>query len=430
MKVLLEDVSSVKKRIVVEVPPEDIGREIDVVYRELGAKIAIDGFRKGKVPKAILESRYKDYVMGEVASKLVENSYPKIIKEKNLSPVSRPLIDVKGGIEEGQSFSYTATVEVRPVITAQDYIGMQIKKEEISVSEADVKNGVEMLRERNAYFSEVERPVREMDMVIVDFECFEDGKPIKDMKASEYPAEIGTNTLIPELENALKGVAKGEEKEVTVKFPDKYHNKELAGKDVLFRVKVKAVKEKISPALDDEFAKDLKFNDINHLRDEVRKDIVRHKKAEERERLKGEILAKLVAVNSFDIPPALVSNYAQTFVSRALEEIKKGRIKPEDAGDISPEKLQERYTKIAETRVREELIMDAVARQEGITVSEEEIDLKMKELAAGRYQRFGEFKKKLLESGADRVVTAGILEDKVFDLIIEKAKIEAIGNRQ
>ena len=131
MKVLLEDVSSVKKRIVVEVPPEDIGREIDVVYRELGAKIAIDGFRKGKVPKAILESRYKDYVMGEVASKLVENSYPKIIKEKNLSPVSRPSIDVKGGIEEGQSFSYTATVEVRPVITAQDYIGMQIKKEEI-----------------------------------------------------------------------------------------------------------------------------------------------------------------------------------------------------------------------------------------------------------------------------------------------------------
>ena len=421
MKVLVEDVSSVKKRIVVEVPPEDIGREIDVVYRELGAKIAIDGFRKGKVPKALLESRYKDYVMGEVASKLVENSYPKVIKEKNLSPVSRPSIDVKGGIEEGQSFSYTATVEVRPVITAQDYIGMQIKKEEISVSEADVKNGVEMLRERNAYFSEVERPVREMDMVIVDFECFEDGKPIKDMKASEYPAEIGTNTLIPELENALKGVAKGEGKEVTVKFPDKYHNKELAGKEVLFRVKVKAVKEKILPALDDEFAKDLKFNDINYLRDEVRKDIIRHKEAEERERLKGEILAKLVAANSFDIPPALVSNYAQTFVSRALEEIKKGRIKPEDAGDVSPEKLQERYTKIAETRVREELIMDAVARQEGITVSEEEIDLKMKELAAGRYQRFDEFKKKLLESGADRVVAAGILEDKVFDLIISKA---------
>src|SRR4030067_1588071 len=421
MKVLVEDVSSVKKRIVVEVPPEDIGREIDVVYRELGAKIAIDGFRKGKVPKAILESRYKDYVMGEVASKLVENSYPKIIKEKNLSPVSRPLIDVKGGIEEGQSFSYTATVEVRPVITAQDYIGMQIKKEEISVSEADVKNGEEMLRERNAYFSEVERPVREMDMVIVDFECFEDGKPIKDMKASEYPAEIGTNTLIPELENALKGAAKGDESEVVVKFTDEYHNKGLAGKEVLFRIKIKTVKEKILPSLGDEFAKDLKFNDISHLRDEVRKEIVRRKEAEERERLKGEILAKLVAVNSFDIPPALVSKYAQTFVSQALEEIKSGRIKPEDAGDISPEKLQERYAKIAETRVREEMIMDAVARQEGITVSEEEIDLKMKELAAGRYQRFDEFKKKFLESGADRVVTAGILEDKVFDLIISKA---------
>jgi len=421
MKVMVEDISSVKKRIVVEVPSEDIGREIDVVYRELGAKISIDGFRKGKVPKALLESRYKDYVMGEVTSKLVENSYPKVIKEKNLSPVSQPLIDVKGVIEKGQPFSYTATVEVRPAITAQGYIGMQIKKEDITVSEADVENGVEALRERNAYFSEVERPVREMDMVIVDFECFEDGKPIKDMKASEYPAEIGTNTLIPELENALKGAAKGEEREVVVKFTDEYHNKGLAGKEVLFRIKIKTVKEKILPSLGDEFAKDLKFNDISHLRDEVRKEIVRRKEAEERERLKGEILAKLVAVNSFDIPPALVSKYAQTFVSQALEEIKSGRIKPEDAGDISPEKLQERYAKIAETRVREEMIMDAVARQEGITVSEEEIDLKMKELAAGRYQRFDEFKKKFLESGADRVVTAGILEDKVFDLIISKA---------
>jgi len=399
MKVMVEDISSVKKRIVVEVPSEDIGREIDVVYRELGAKISIDGFRKGKVPKALLESRYKDYVMGEVTSKLVENSYPKVIKEKNLSPVSQPLIDVKGVIEKGQPFSYTATVEVRPAITAQGYIGMQIKKEDITVSEADVENGVEALRERNAYFSEVERPVREMDMVIVDFECFEDGKPIKDMKASEYPAEIGTNTLIPELENALKGAAKGEEREVVVKFTDEYHNKGLAGKEVLFRIKIKTVKEKILPSLGDEFAKDLKFNDISHLRDEVRKEIVRRKEAEERERLKGEILAKLVAVNSFDIPPALVSKYAQTFVSQALEEIKSGRIKPEDAGDISPEKLQERYAKIAETRVREEMIMDAVARQEGITVSEEEIDLKMKELAAGRYQRFDEFKKKLLESG-------------------------------
>jgi len=218
MKVTVEDLSPVKKKIMVEVPSEDIDREMDAVYKQLGTEVRIDGFRKGKVPKAVLESRYKDHVLGEVAVKLVENSYPKVIREKNLSPVARPEIEVTRDIEQGQPFSYTATLEIRPFISVEGYIDMELKGEAVTVGDDDIEKSMEMLRERGAHFSEVERPAEEKDLVVVDYEGFLDGKPVENTKASERPVVIGSNSLVPVLESSLKGMKKGDEKEVQVKL--------------------------------------------------------------------------------------------------------------------------------------------------------------------------------------------------------------------
>ncbi len=420
MKVTVEDLSPVKKKIIVEFPPEDIEREMAAVYRDLGAKVSIDGFRKGKVPKGILESRYKDYALSEAASNLIENSYPSIVREKNLSPVSRPAVDVKEGIKQGEPFSYTATVEVRPSIKVEGYIGMDLKKEDVVVSEDEVLKALEILRERNAYFNETDKSAVENDLVVMDFEGYLDGKPVANAKASEYAVVIGTNVIVPDLENALKGMKKGDGKEVKVRFPEDYKQKELSGKELIFNVKVKGVKEKVVPALDDEFAKDLKLDSIAQLKDKMREGIQKDKEGAERERLKKDILDRLIEKNSFDIPPALVAGYLQTFISQAMENIKRGRVKPEDALDMTPEKLKEKYEKAAETRVRGEIILDAIAGQEGITVAVEELDAKIKELAASRYQRFEEFKKQLVEQGSDGILMAGMLEERVFDFIISK----------
>jgi len=215
---------------------------------------------------------------------------------------------------------------------------------------------------------------------------------------------------------------KGEEKEVKVKFPAEYSEKELADKEALFKLKVKAVKERDMPKLDDEFAKDLKLDNLAQLKDKVREGIKLEKEAAERARLKKEILEKLIERNSFETPPSLVANYLQSMISRTMEGIKQGKLKVEDPTEATYEKLRDKYAKVAETRAKEEIILDAVAKHENISVTAEELDLKVKQIAQQSYQNFDSLKRQLIEQGTDSILMAEILEDKVFDFIIGKAR--------
>ena len=423
MKVSIEDLSPIKKKILVEVSSQDVDKEMDAVYQELSEKVSIDGFRKGKVPKGILETRYKEYVLGEVVSKVIETSYPQAIRENSLSPVSRPDINVKEGIERGKPFSYTATVEVKPPIKIEGYIGMELKRETVTADDDDeVEKALEALRERNAYYNEVDRPAQENDAALIDFEGFIDDKPIKNGKTFDFYTVIGAKRLLPDLENAMIGMKKGEEKEVKVKFPAEYSEKELADKEALFKLKVKAVKERDMPKLDDEFAKDLKLDNLAQLKDKIKEGIRLEKEAAERARLKKEILEKLIERNSFETPPSLVANYLQSMISRTMEGIKQGKLKVEDPAEATYEKLRDKYAKVAETRAKEEIVLDAVAKHENISVTAEELDLKVKQIAQQSYQNFDSLKRQLIEQGTDSILMAEILEDKVFDFIIGKAR--------
>lgn len=421
MKVSIEDLSPIKKKMLIEVSSQDVDKEMDAVYQELSEKVSIDGFRKGKVPKGILETRYKEYVLGEVVSKVIEASYPQAIRESSLSPVSRPDINVKEGIERGKPFSYTATFEVKPPIKIEGYLGMELKRETVTAADDEVEKALEALSERNAYYKEVDRPAQENDAALIDFEGFIDDKPIKNGKTSDFYTVIGAKRLLPVLENAMIGMKKGDEKEIKVKFPAEYSQKELADKEALFKLKVKAVKEQLIPKLDDEFAKDLKLDNLAQLKDKVREGIKLEKEAAERARLKKEILEKLIERNSFETPPSLVANYLQSMISRTMEGIKQGKLKVEDPTEATYEKLRNKYAKIAETRAKEEIILDAVAKHENISVTAEELDLKVKQIAQQSYQNFDSLKRQLIEQGSDSILMAEILEDKVFDFIIEKA---------
>jgi len=285
-----------------------------------------------------------------------------------------------------------------------------------------VEKALEALRERNAYYNEVDRPAQENDAALIDFEGFIDDKPIKNGKTFDFYTVIGAKRLLPDLENAMIGMKKGEEKEVKVKFPAEYSEKELADKEALFKLKVKAVKERDMPKLDDEFAKDLKLDNLAQLKDKVREGIKLEKEAAERARLKKEILEKLIERNSFETPPSLVANYLQSMISRTMEGIKQGKLKVEDPTEATYEKLRDKYAKVAETRAKEEIILDAVAKHENISVTAEELDLKVKQIAQQSYQNFDSLKRQLIEQGADSILMAEILEDKVFDFIIGKAR--------
>lgn len=421
MKVIVEDLNPVKKRLIVEIPPEDVDKELDDAYKGLGANVAIDGFRKGKVPKAELESRYKGHVYDEVSKKLIESSYIKAVKENNLFPVAKPDINIREGVEHGRPFSYSATVEIKPFIKVEGYIGMELKKEWLAVTDDEINESIEGLRESSAYFKEVGRSAKENDMVVIDFECFIDGKPVDNTKTSDYPVVLDTQTLIPDLAKALYGAKKGDENEVKVNFPARFPQKELAGKETLLKLKVKAVKDRVLPPLDDDFAKDLRLDNVAQLKDKVKEALTQEKAAKEKEKIRKDILGQLIKKNTFDAPPSLVASYLQVFVADAMNNMSKG-ILPPDAADVTPEGLKEKYAKLADERVKEEMILDAIANQENISVSKEEMEQAIKDLAASRRENIDDIKKKLVERGGYTVIMTGLIEEKVFEFIVSKAK--------
>ena len=426
MKVTIEDLSPVKKKIMVELPSEDVDREFDAAYKELKEGVSIDGFRKGKAPKAVLENRYKDNVLREVGTKLIENSYQKVIEEKKLSIVAQPEIEVISSIEEGLPFSYNMTLEIKPLVNVEGYIGIKLKRERVTVGDDEIEKGIELLRESSAYVKVVERPAQDRDLVVMDFEGFySDGKPIESAKASDYSVVIGAHSLSPAIEDALKGMKKGDEKEIKIPLPEGFKHEKLVGKEVVFKIKVKGVKERVLPTIDDEFAKDLKFDNIAQLKDKVKEGITREKEAAGKEILRKEAIDKLIEQNKFDAPPSLVADYLQSFVSKEMERIGKGKLSPEELSEMetNPEKLKENYAIVADARVRGEMILEAIARQENITVSEDEINLRIKAMADQRHKSFDEFKKQLAEHKGEAMVAVGMLEEKVFDFIMAKADI-------
>lgn len=419
MKVTVEDISTVKKRLLVEIPPEEVSTVVEETYRRLQREVSIDGFRRGKVPRAILESRYKGYVEGEVVTKLIEESYPRVVKEQRVTPVARPEIEVKD-MKADQAFSYVATVEVRPEVKVEGYIGMEVKEGEVEVKEDEVERGIELLRERHARFKALEedRGVRDGDLVVIDFEGTMEGIPIKTGKAVDHPLVVGTGVLLPEFERGLVGMKKGEERMVSVSFPSDYREKGLAGKVGQFKVLLKDIKERVLPPMDDEFAKDLEFEALEQLKARVRVNILKEKKMAERERVKREILKRLLEVNIFEVPQSLVETYLRHIVANLLERHGEEGA-PLDVG-LPPEGFRTRYTKMAEERVKGDIIIDSIARQEGIEVSQEELVSRVRELATERKVDQEVFEKRLKKEGVLDVMKEGLLEDKVFDFILSK----------
>ena len=279
MKVSVEEISSIKKKISVEIPEDRIQQEVESFYKQLGREAKIKGFRPGKVPRNILERYFKDYVKSEVIQKLMQESYPQALSEAGLLPVSQPVID-PGEFEEGKPFQYSAVVEVKPEIQLGEYTGLKIegKKEEVKEEEIEARlKGLQNLHANLKLIPEI-RPVRTGDFVTLDYEASLGGSPLEGGKAVDLAVEVGSGQFIPAFEEKLIGLLPEEEREVEVLFPEDYGYQKWAGKTISFHVKIKEIKEKILPALDDEFAKDLgDYSSFEELRAKLTKDIEKEK---------------------------------------------------------------------------------------------------------------------------------------------------------
>jgi len=427
MKANVEEISSIKKKVSIEIPEDQVTKEVESFYKDLGKKAKIKGFRPGKVPRDILERYFKDYVKAEVVQKLIQDTYPQALSEADLQPVSPPVID-PGEFVEGKSYQYSAVIETKPDITLEGYTGLKIEGKKEEVKDEEVEGRLKALQNLHANLKTLSeaRPIQAGDYVILDYEASVGGKPLEGGKAIDFTVEVGSGQFIPAFEEKLIGVKPEEEKTMEVSFPEDYGYQKWAGKTISFDVKIKEIKEKILPPLDDEFAKDLgDYSSFEELREKLKGEIEKEKELALERQLKDLVVDQLLEANPFEVPESLVEEQAKAMVSDTKLRLAAQGVVLKNMG-VSEEKLQEDYRAMAQKQVRTFLILEKIAGQEGIEVTDEEAEGRLREMSERIHQKFDVMKRYYEKNGLLPEVKAGIIRDKTLNFLLEKAMVNYV----
>ncbi len=427
MKASVEEISSIKKKVSVEIPEDQIAKEVDSFYKDLGKKAKIKGFRPGKVPRNILERYFKDYVKAEVVQKLIQDTYPQALSEKDLQPVSPPTID-PGEFEHGKPFQYSVVIEVKPDIKLEGYTGLKIEGKKEEVKDEEIEERLKALQNLHANLKTISdvRPIQAGDYVIIDYEASLDGKPLEGGKAIDFTVEVGSGQFIPAFEEKLIGVKPEGESDIEVSFPEDYGYQKWAGKTISFHVKIKEIKEKILPPLDDEFAKDLgDYSSFEELKTKLRGEIEKEKELALERQLKDQMVDQLLAANPFEVPESLVEEQTKALVSDTKLRLSAQGLELKNLG-LTEEKLQGDYKTMAEKQVRTFLILEKIAGQEGISVTDEEANDRLREISERMHQKFDVVKRYYEKNGLLPEVKTGIIRDKTLNFLLEKANLNSI----
>ncbi|OPY10960.1 MAG: Trigger factor [Syntrophaceae bacterium PtaB.Bin038] len=421
----VEEISPVKKKISFEIPWEEVKRELDTAYRTVGKKARVKGFRPGKTPRRILETYFKEDAEGEAIQNLVNRSFEEAMQANSLVPVARPEIE-QGGILSERNFTYSATVEVEPVVEPRGYIGLELKREDTAVTEGDLEARLEELRNMYSSLQDVEgdRAVRAGDFLVIDFQGKLGGVERQELTEAGFRIEVGSGRLVPGFEEALTGLKKGESKEFTVRFPDDYHVKDFAAQDVTFHVTVRDVKIKVLPALDDQFVKNFeRYESLEALKADLRKSLEEEKAAGAKAALRKAINDRLLELNPFEVPEAYVERQIFSMMIEYQRRMVVSGMDPDNAAKLAAD-LHDSFRGEATRLVRAGILLQKIAEKESITVDDAEIDGRIREMAA-RYGRDFESMKASYEKDnlTDRLRDQ-LLEEKTLDFIESRAHIE------
>lgn len=396
------------------------------VYAKSAKYFNVPGFRKGKAPFNIVERMYGDEIFYEDAfNELVPSIYEKEIEENKIEAVSKPDIHIVN-MKKGEDLVFTATVQTKPEVTLGKYKGVEIKKVEYPVTDEDVEHELSHMQEHNARTITVEdRPVKEKDIAVIDFEGFVDGKPFEGGKAEKHELEIGSKTFIPGFEDQVIGMKVDEEKDIKVKFPEDYFSKDLAGKDATFKVKLHEIREKKLPKLDDEFAKDVsEFDTLAELKASIKE----KKQSENENRAKHETedlaIEAVSKETKIDIPSGMIENEVDTMIRDMEQQLAYQGIKLEQYLQImnkTRKDIEDNYKEQAEKNVKSRLILEEIIKAEKLEASKEEVDAKIKEMATS----YGKKEEELSKNEAlKEYIANNIKTEKAIELIVKNAKIK------
>lgn len=440
----VEDISSTKKRLRIEIPSDVIEKEIKDSLERVRQRTNLPGFRPGKAPMNLIERRFGKQVEAEVLEKVIPEFYNKALKEADLKPVTMPVFDERFNFQRNNPLNLSLTVEVMPKIEAFDYTGIKAKDIPVAVDESEVEHSLKNLQKQKALYEVAEKEIEKDDLVT--FDCI-DGEIVGEEtipSLKEQILKLGNEILPMDIEEILTGRKKGETIELTTTFGDDFRVKELAGKTVKTKIVIQEVKKKILPTLDDEFAKDLGFDTMSELREKVRENLYTYKKEQATKIQKAEIIRTMIETHDFEVPETMLSNELESlmFQERMSDEQYKEKeernihdesdsmgqasdvSKPEQKKKSDEEMLSE-LKKKALKNVRAAIIINAIGQKEGITVTEDEmkdrIQIIAKKLSAQSEAVMNLYRAK---DGSLESLRQMIYEDKVMDLLLSKAIIK------
>ena len=426
MSLQVEKLENNTAKLTIEVPAEEFDKAIQAAYQKNKNKFNVPGFRKGKVPYAMVEKMYGAGVFyEEAANELIPDAYANAAAESELEIVARPEINVTQ-IEKGKSFIFEAEVTLKPEIKLGKYKGVKVEAMDTTVTDEDVAAELDKVKEQNARLVAADdKAVEDGDQTTIDFEGFVDGVAFEGGKGEDYPLTIGSHSFIDTFEEQLIGKKVGEEVEVNVTFPEQYQAKELAGKPAMFKVTIKEIKVKEYPELDDDFAQDVsEFDTLDEYKADIKKNL-EEKKAQEAEADKeSKVIEAIVNDSEMDIPEKMIEAQCQQMVEEFAQNSAMQGISFDQYMQFTGttvDQLTEQVKPQAEARVQSSLVLEAIVKAEKIEASDEEFDEEIKRMAE-RYQMEADKVNELLSDDDKKNIRADICARKAAKLVVEKAK--------
>ena len=425
MSLQVEKLEKNMAKLTVEVPAEEVEAALQNAYLKNRKQISVPGFRKGKVPRQMIEKMYGPEVFyDDAANALIQKAYPQAADECELEIVSRPTVDIVQ-LEKGKPFIFTAEVAVKPEVTLGQYKGIEVEKADTTATDEEVAAELEKEREANSRTITVEdRAVQDGDMTVIDFEGFVDGVPFEGGKGTDYPLTIGSGAFIPGFEEKLVGAEIGKEVEVDVTFPEEYHAKELAGKPAVFKCTVKEIKVKELPELDDDFAQDVSdFDTLEEYKADVRKKVEEKKAADAKAKKEDAVIEKIIEGAAMEIPDAMVETQAERMVDEFAQRLQMQGLTMEQylqftGGNVQA--LVEQSKPQALKRIQSRLVLEAVAAAENLTASDEELDAELGRMAE-QYKMEVEKLKEMFAEEDLKSVREDLAIQKAVELVTDAA---------
>ncbi|HIU79251.1 MAG TPA: trigger factor [Candidatus Avilachnospira avicola] len=428
MNVQVEKLEKNMAKMTVTVPSEDFDKATVEAYNRQKNRISIPGFRKGHAPKAMIEKMYGAAIFYEEAVDIIlDRTYPEACRESGLEIASRPEISVEK-IEKGQDLVYTATVAVKPEVELGEYKGVEVAKADAEVTDEEVDAEIKRTQERNARIVSIEdesREIKDGDIVNIDFDGFVDGKEFAGGKGEDYPLTIGSHSFIEGFEDQLIGHKAGEEVDVNVTFPEDYHAEELKGKPALFKVKVRTIKEKQLPEIDDDFASEVsEFETLSEYKDSVRKEIKERKEKWAAQQNENNVVAAVVANAKIDVPDAMIDTEAEQMAQNFRRRIESQGMNFDQYmkyTGMTAESIKDNMKPQAETTIRTRLTLEAIVDKEGISAPDDRVQAEIDRAA----KQYGMEPDAFKEAIGDQIeqLKRDLAVQEAIDFLVAEAKL-------